>query len=188
MKRIEDERIRFYLQHRQQIEEWSAVEPDVHEFAHQFYLGLADELHAAVRDVCRDGSDPVMSFKSTKNWPGISFRRAAWPSGIENPHVRLEWARVPPRRALFSRDDLVCGVRAKRFRDGFRYERCREAYPKQEAWWVACRLTGYPGRNIWENDNLEVYGREIVDTVRGAWIDLAPFVDEALQWGGGKSP
>ena len=46
MKRIEDERVRFYLRHRTQIEEWAAIADDVPEVAHRFLKTVGRDVKA----------------------------------------------------------------------------------------------------------------------------------------------
>ena len=48
MRRIEDERIRFYLEHMAIIREWAALKAEVSEFVHRFYRSLEDDLDAAI--------------------------------------------------------------------------------------------------------------------------------------------
>ena len=85
MKRIDDERIKFYLKHRQQIEEWLDVKNDLAKFAHEFYASLRDDIRMKVPDdvIVGDVSEP----------PGNSglFRlgRCDWPE--EGPAVELGW-------------------------------------------------------------------------------------------------
>ena len=48
MNRVEDERIRFYLEHEARIREWAGLEAEVREFANRFYRSIKGDLDAAV--------------------------------------------------------------------------------------------------------------------------------------------
>ena len=48
MNRIEDEPIRFYLEHEAQIREWAALEAEVAKFVDRFYRSLKGDVDAAL--------------------------------------------------------------------------------------------------------------------------------------------
>ena len=49
MNRIEDERIKFYLEHEARIREWAGLEAEVCKFVDRFYRSLKGDLDAALR-------------------------------------------------------------------------------------------------------------------------------------------
>ena len=179
MNRIEDEPIKFYLEHEAQIREWAALEAEVAKFADRFYRSLKGDIDAALR-AGRIADEGVESFfREAGDWPGMGFRRQDWPQGSEVPDVRLEWnrksARFPPG------GHLVCGVRtnAERYRQPFAKERC-PAFPHRNLWWPAYAKMDPPVGRFWEGDNLKAYRDRLVKTLLNAWRDLAPLVDEAV--------
>ncbi|MCQ3805553.1 MAG: hypothetical protein KTV45_15940 [Acidimicrobiia bacterium] len=182
MNRIEDERVRFFLEHEERIREWAALEDEVSKFVHRFYRSLEGDLDAALR-VGGIAEYGVMSFRVGRNWPGLGLRREGWPTGKDDPDVRLEWFR---KSALFPpRGWLVCGVRTnvEKYRSPFTKE-ARPAFPRSSSWWPAYRNLDPPRGRYWEGDNLKEYRNYIVETILTAWKDLAPLVDEAV----GHSP
>ena len=181
MNRIEDERIKFYLEHEAQIREWADLETEVCKFADRFYRSLKGDLDAALRSGRIDDNE-VESFLATEPWPdwaGLGLRRQDWPKGDGDPDVRLEWYR---KSARFSADrNLVCGVRTnvKHYSGPFTKE-ARPAYPRSSQWWAAYRNVDPPLGRFWEGENLKQYRNYLVETILTAWEDLAPLVDEAV--------
>ena len=180
MNRIEDEPIRFYLEHESRIREWAGLEAQVREFADRFYRSIRNDLDAALRrgKVADDG---VESFddEPDRGWHGVGLRRQGWPSDKNDPDVRLEWKRASAR---FSRDtNLVCGVRTdvRDYREPFTKER-RPRFPRQSPLWPAYSYVEPPADRFWEGDNLKEYRDYLVRTILTAWRDLAPLVDKAV--------
>ncbi len=179
MNRIEDEPVKFYLEHEAQIREWAALEFEVVKFADRFYRSLKGDIDAALR-AGRIADEGVESFiHEVGDWPGLGFRRQDWPKGDDDPDVRLEWNCKSTR--FSPGGHLVCGVRtnAERYRQPFAKERC-PAYPRRSGWWPAYARVDPPVGRFWEGDNLKGYRERLVETLLSAWRDLAPLVDEAV--------
>lgn len=179
MNRIEDERIKFYLEHEAQIREWAALEAEVCKFIHRFYRSLKDDLDAALW-VGKIPDDDVESFLHEGDWPGVGLRRQGWPEGEEDPVVRLEWSR---KKAFFPPHGwLICGVRTsvKRYRRPFTKE-ARPRYPSRSPSWPAYKDVEPPTGRFWEGDNLREYRGHLVATIIKAWRDLAPLADKAVR-------
>ena len=179
MNCIEDERIRFYLEHEARIREWAGLEADVREFADRFYRSIKVDLDAAVSSpqVADDGVESF--FEGIGGWPGLGLRRRDWPRGRDDPDVRLEWNR---NSARFSPGGhLICGVRTNedRYRPPFAEKKC-PAFPHSSSWWPAYARVDPPVGRFWEGDNLKDYRNYLVQTILKAWRDLAPLVDEAV--------
>lgn len=177
MNRIEDEKVKFFLEHEARIREWAALEDEVSKFVDRFYRSLKGDLDEALRNG-RIAEDGVRSFLVGGNWPGLGLRRQGWPKGDKYPDVRLEWR----RKALFPpHGSLYCGVRTnvESYRSPFTKEAC-PTYPRSSGWWPAYRYLGPPKGRFWEDDNLKEYRNYIVKTILTTWKDLAPLVDEAV--------
>ena len=178
MNRIEDEQIKFYLEHEAQIREWAALEAEVSKFVDRFYRSLEGDLEQALRNdnITYNG---VEVFLADGDWPGLGLRRRDWPDGDEQPDVRLEWSR---KSARFSADRwLTCGVRTNvdDYKKPFTKE-ARPAFPRSSSLWPAFRNVDPPRDRFWEGDNLKEYRAYLVKTILDAWNDLAPLVDEAV--------
>ena len=180
MNRIEDERIKFYLQHEARIREWAGLETEVREFVDRFYCSIKDDLDTALSGG-KINADGVESFLDEEhpNWPGLGLRRRGWPKGDKDPDVRLEWYR---KSARFSRDEnLICGVRTTVdcYKRPFTKEAC-PYFPRRSAWWAAYANVDPPVGDFWENDNLNEYRDDLLKTILKAWRELAPLVDKAV--------
>ena len=181
MNRIEDERIKFYLKHELWIREWAGLEAEVRQFVDRFYRSLEDDLDVALRSGrCADnGVEVFLATEPWPDWPGLGLRRQDWPTGDEDPDVRLEWRRSSAR--FSTGGHLVCGVRTtvKHYREPFTKEE-RPTFPLSKPWWPAYKNVDPPDDRIWEGDNLKAYRAHLVETIFEAWRDLAPLVDEAV--------
>ena len=179
MNRIEDEPIKFYLEHEAQIREWAALETEVVKFVGRFYRSLQGDIDAALRSG-RIADEGVESFfHEVGDWRGLGLRRKDWPAGNEDPDVRLEWH---CRSARFSPDGyLICGVRTnvERYRQPFAKERC-PAFPRRSVWWPAYANVDPPVGRFWEGDGLGAYRDRLMETLLDAWKNLAPLVDEGV--------
>ena len=180
MNRIEDERIKFYLQHEALITEWAGLEAEVSKFVDRFYRSIKGDLDVALRSGKYVAGDVESFFdEEDKRWPGLGLRHRDWPKGTKDPDVRLEWK---PKSARFSRDEnLICGVRTnvERYRRPFTKNAC-PYYPHSRAWWPAYSYVDPPGGKFWEDDNLKEYREDLVKTILKAWNELAPLVDKAV--------
>ena len=180
MNRIEDERIKFYLEHEAQIQEWAALKVEVSTFADRFYRSIERDLAAALGSGRIDDGDVESSLDDNGNWPGLVLRRRDWPNGRGVPHVRLEWQR---KSASFSSDQgtPVVGVKTnlEHYKRPFTKE-ARPKYPRSSGWWAAYVYVDPPTDGYWKDDNLKAYRDFLVETMFTAWKDLAPLVDEAV--------
>ena len=111
MNRIDDEAVKFYLEHEAQIREWAGLEDEVRKFADRFYRSIRGDLDAALRSggLADDGVESFLH--EAGDWRGLGLRRRAWPMDNEDPDVRLQWHRKRVRFA--DGDHLICGVRTK---------------------------------------------------------------------------
>lgn len=176
MNRIEDEQVKFFLEHQARIREWAALEDEVSKFVDRFYRSLKGDLDAALRSG-GIAEDDVESFLTGGRWPGLGLRRQGWPEGKDDPDVRLEWF----HKTLFPpHGELYCGVRTNI--ESYRSPFTKEARPNYRSakWWPAYRYLDPPDGRFWEDDNLKEYRNYIVETILTTWKDLAPLVDEAV--------
>ena len=177
MKRIEDERIRFYLKHRAQIEEWVKIREDWLNFAHEFHPSLLGDLRNEVR---KRGIDVEISVHEA----AIRLRRYDWPVAEEGPAIELGWHKKADR--VFLVDHVWCGI----WTENTYFEKLSQArerpetedYRERDARWgyPMYRYLDPPSGNFWESDNLGEHGKSVIQAVLKAWCDLAPLVDEAV--------
>lgn len=184
MNRIVDERVRFYLQHARQIDEWAALESDACKFVDQFYLSVQDPIARLVEHGSLD--DDIETFiRDLENpYPQIGLRRKSWPRGGSepcSPRVVLEWRKG---KTTFHGDCWrICGLfmsdnaNRKAWAEFLTKER-RPTYPRSSDYFGAYRSLS--GREVWKDEHIDAYRSELAETVRKAFCDLAPLVDEYL--------
>ncbi len=94
---FDDERLQFYLRHRDLIREWAALEQEVRAVTH----GLMLELNGQLAEVTESlGPDVVLLPEALDStWPRYALRRKSWPvsGGQSLVAVSLEWTqRIDP--------------------------------------------------------------------------------------------
>ena len=188
-----DERIRFYLRHREQIEEWRKVgQVELPKFTHEFYAGLVEVIPNQVHEDKID-VDHDMKIALDGGGRAINLRRRDWPTGDGAPVVLLGW----PAGANFSSDparpwkvQAWCGICVERYTSRYWEQLCGarngplgQHYPGHDRsyGYPMFRYVEPPSGNFWEDDNLEAYGRSLIQTLLKAWQDLTSLVDKAVR-------
>ena len=183
MKRFEseDEPIRFYLQHRRQIEDWARVgREDLPAFVSEFYVSLHQDLKG--RTPVR-GIDIENDVEVVKGEQFIRLRRRYWPETIA---VELGWHNI----VGFSNQEIWRGIHVEGGTESSYWDDLIEAKDRPEAasYRLMDRRYGYPmyeylngpNPNFWEGNNLEEYGNVLIEALLQAWRDLALLVDESV--------
>ncbi len=201
MNRIEDERIKFYLEHEDRIKEWAAIGKDVFEFAHRFYLSLQADVNKAISR--SPDWEAVSCVRPDDKWPQVGLRRTSWPYSPElpdggsafSPKIVIEWHRASTG---FSPGHLVCGVQiGEEVEESKRFDLCRDAQGRRKvvpavpvldkypdgpnAYWFKYRRLERPDPGYWKDDGLAKYRKYLLDQLCKAWSDLAPLMDEAAK-------
>lgn len=168
MKRIEDERIRFYLKHRQQIEEWVRVGEELPGFVREFYASLR------IPEIACETGIKI----EYENW-GIRLRRPKWPKPVA---IELGWVNNISWRD--NAQEVWCGISLgeKSLYYDWLSRQVIKGYDRSSTRWgyPAYKGIGPPSGNSWEGDNLEKYGNSVIEALLQAWSNLAPLVDEAV--------
>lgn len=197
MNCIDDERIKFYLEHEDRIKEWAAIGKDVFEFAHRFYLSLRADVEGAIsQSPDREAVSCVVRPDEDSKWPYVGLRRTTWPYSPDlpdggsafSPKIVIEWHRASTG---FSAGDLVCGVHvgdyvAERERFDSHVDLAKysglDKYPGgPNASWFKFRRLERPDPGFWKDDGLAKYRKYLLDQLCKAWIDLAPLMDDAAK-------
>lgn len=184
MNRIKNERVKFYLEHEEQIEEWASIKKEAHELADKFYRSLLESLRCALKARrMKDVKSFIEDDGGDKKWPTIGLRRDSWSHDDEAPDVRLQWHQRDT--GFGSGSGPYCGVRASQGEYGQFFENCKELYPKKSPMWRYRDIDVRDGRpeRYWEADSLSEYGQFLIDELLKAWHDLAPLIDEAVGTG-----
>ena len=196
MNCINDERIKFYLEHEDRIKEWVAIGKDVPEFAHRFYLSLQDDVDKAISR--SPDWEAVSCVRPNENhkWPQVGLRGTSWPDSPDvpdggsafSPKIVIEWHRASTG---FSAGHLVCGAHVGDYvaeRSGFDSHVDLNKYPGLDkypegpnAFWFRYRRLKRPDPCFWKDDGLAKYRKYLLDQLCKAWTDLAPLMDEAAK-------
>jgi hypothetical protein len=186
MNRIDDPRVRFYLEHQRLIEEWAAVRKDLIATAHSFYLSIGQMLEDRAPDI---GPDVLVSI-SDAAWPRVGYHRFGWPlSADDQPAVGIyfEWKRGT---STFTDGWRGVGVRVdtgdpkgnglrESIASQIRESRAKAGFPKSSSVWVAYTDIKPPTRtDYW--DDLGPYAKSIVEIIESAWNHFSSAVDIAV--------
>lgn len=92
---IDDERVRFYLRHREQIEQWAALRSEAATAVDDWLLGLRDDVDALMVEL---GSDVAVCVRDQPDatFPGFLLFRRAWSvkdAADPQSSIGLEWVR-----------------------------------------------------------------------------------------------
>lgn len=198
MNRIDDERIKFYLEHEDRIKEWAAIKKEVAEFAHRFYVSLRADVDEAIRENPDWKAESIEEFADENSkWPLVGLRRTTWPYGAGefSPKIVIEWNRPGTGFSGW----LVCGAYVgDHVEEPKRFDLCVDSdgrrkvvpsapvlkeYPKGPTpCWFRWRSLQSPHPGFWEGDDgLVKYRKQLLDKLLQAWTDLAPLMDEAAK-------
>lgn len=186
---IDDDRVRFYLRHREQIEQWAALRSEAASAIDEWLLALRGDVEELVAEL---GPDVTVCVRHTTDnaWPGFLLFRRAWSvkdATNPQPSVGLEWGRASttlrgtaaPYVGLRSFRDTELGAafRGRADLKRVRAERRDATGPN----WVAY---GYvlPSEPFPENE--AGYRALLLEALRDAWRAYAPFVDDSTAMGG----
>jgi hypothetical protein len=179
---LADDRIQFYLRHRDDIRAWAAIEPEVTAAVRELLAGC----QAAIDDrLAIVDTDVTTERRDGGRWERILVRRPAWPQGVG---ISLEWetevdpfgAALPKLGVIFLNGEPA--VEAARVRTGEIVQQAPEILAQgykanaERVWPLLRRLDA--SRDWWKEPDAWTAG--IVDSVVEAWRHSAPFVDQAL--------
>lgn len=179
---LKNERVQFYLRHREQLEEWFELRTEAAQAIDAWLAALASEIESLADEM---GSDVQLVNNTDGVTPTIYLRKRSWPVATtdEQPRVGLEWAR---KLMLKGESFPYVGIRSDRKTEigrvlaedaGFQAERKRLKY-STTALFPAYRYV-IPTRNLAEGE--DEYKALLLDSIREIWTSFAPFIDAAVQ-------
>ena len=188
---IDDERVRFYLRHREQLEEWQALRSETAAAIDEWLVALKPDLESAVGEV--GGDVQLISIIDDTNFPSLDLRRPWWPGGQKaeaDVQVGLQWMRG--KTLLGPATSPYLGVRSKRdsgiggaLREDAEFQRVRKARKdKNIQWWAAF---SYVPPAVPFPAEAEHYGRSLVGAITDAWKTYAPVIDRVVSAAGVRS-
>ena len=184
---INDERVRFYLRHREQLEEWQALRGEAATAIDEWLTTLKPDVESAVEELGPDVQ--LVSFLEDTSFPSLDLRRPWWPGGQKaeaDVLVGLQWMRG--KTLLGPASAPYVGVRSSRestigrvLRGDADFQRVRkERKDKNIQWWPAY---SYVAPQVPFPDEAEQYRRALVDAITGAWKVYAEIIDRAVASG-----
>ncbi len=174
MNRVEDERIKFYLKHETQIEEWYAIKKDASAFTTQFYKSL---LYSLERPAAELEGDVESFYSPGEGWPRVGLRRQAWRQHESTPEIAMQW--LKRGTTLATEGGLWCGVHLK-YGTSLSLDSKPAGFPKSEAGLPAYAYVEGPRSEYWRGENLKDYRKALIERLLSAWRELSPLVDKAV--------
>lgn len=182
---IDDERVRFYLRHRDQIEEWAKLRDQAALAIDEWLLALEPEIEKLAEQL---GPDVILkkSLDPSNPWPAFRLVRSTWPdaqTGMLPVSIGLEWARGrtnlrPPSTPYVGvrcpkTDDLGQPLRSS---DALRAARQQRKH-QTSAWWPAYG-TVIPADDF--PDRAGDYQQSLIDALRDSWVGYSEIVTQVI--------
>src|SRR3990172_209756 len=178
---LQDERIQFFLRHRDDIRAWAAIEPEVEAAVRDLLAGAQPAIEERLLAL---DSTVITARRNGGGWERIMSRRPSWPDWRG---VTLEWGEravdpfgsAPPKLGFFWTGS-VDGDPAK----ALFVERCQALgletlgyrVPAGDAWPVLRRPE--PSKDWWHDP--EAWIQAIVGKLTELWVRVTPAADEAF--------
>lgn len=189
MDRITDDRVAFYLENRDLIEQWARLRSEAVEAAHTFFCSCALDLAELGESL--EPAAKLCVVTEGSQWSRLLLMRPEWPAshdcGYTLAGIGIEWRRRKSQFAGGSR--LSAGLRVdlkkppgdeltKTLASRLAVYAQTHGFQTYGYWPYQGRLT--PEYDDYWND-LAPFRGIIVDTVRTMWEDTIDIVDEAVQ-------
>lgn len=187
---IDDERVRFYLRNRQQIEEWAALRASASVAVDEWLASLQHDVQALA---LRLGPDLLVydATAASESWPALRMYRSAWTiSEVPIVSVSLEWSRG--RTYLVGLNAPYVGVRSPRtnswgteLRKNQRIQATRRSRKETVSDYLVAYAYVLPDDELCREgeaplQSLERYRDTLLERLQSAWLSYAPFVDEVV--------
>lgn len=184
---IDDERVRFYLRHREQLEEWQALRVEAANALDEWLASLKPDLESAIETLVNDVE--IVAQLGDASYPSMDLRRPGWPGASRSEAdvlLGLQWIRG--KTLLGPSSSPYVGVRSNRetavgraLREDSEFQRVRrERKDKNTQWWPAYSyvppLASFP-------EDAEAYRKALVTAIVGAWEVYSPIIDRVVTSG-----
>jgi hypothetical protein len=179
---LADDRIQFYLRHRDDIRAWAAIEAEVTAAVREILAGCQPVIDERLAIVDRD---VTTSRRDGGRWERILVRRPAWPEAIG---ISLEWeTAVDPFGTVLPKVGVIflnseSAVESARVRTGELAQHASQLLAQgyranaERVWPLLRRIDA--SRDWWRDP--DAWSAGIVDRVVDLWTQTAPLVDRAL--------
>ncbi|ABA58060.1 hypothetical protein Noc_1581 [Nitrosococcus oceani ATCC 19707] len=188
MKRIEDERIQFFLRHHKLIRQWAAIEPEARKVINEFLQTLGD----FAKDQQNSAPDSwKICWDFNSSWPRILRFLPEWGESegtLPRVSIGLEWYK-PSVDLLSPTGSPYVGVRIDPNLQGSRIlhdrlqqscQHCAQGYGfGSERWWPAFKSIPPSDEEFWKD--LDAYRAQLDKEFEQAWELFAPIVSQTLR-------
>jgi hypothetical protein len=181
---LDDERVQFYLRHREQLEEWQALRSVAAAAIDEWLIALRPDIESLVAEIGGD-VELVADLEEEQLWPGFFLKRRAWPGEKREATalIGLEWSRgktlLGPSSAPYVgvRVDRATSIgRALREDTEFQNNR-RLRKDKGLPWWAAL---GYVLPREQFPEHADQYRAVLLNSIGDVWNAYASDVDRAV--------
>ena len=191
------ERAKFYLKHRQRIEEWAKLESAVASEAHGFYCSLKAPLAVAAGDLAEcmvfthlSRTEPPKVFLHRAGWwPQTSDSHPAVGIGLEYPHKKTSFTNAyigiwvnrisPHNRQLADKLGPLIAGRAPQVLPNTATKTTPGRYRLSKTGWFPLHQTVTPHQTDYWND-LDGYADALIAQIVELWNDMSEPVQQAL--------
>lgn len=181
MDRISDERIAFYLKHRQEIDAWAKIAQDVPRVTDRFLRSLDGDILRLKQEL--GAHDWTWNGDST--WFGYFLAKKAWLEGSDRPVAACGIAWMP-EVTTFGHNPPFVGIWTDETRgkgiagaeDIRLFAQRYQGYQSKPALPAVAPVPPDAHDQYWKD--LNPYRGKLMDSVRKAWKDLASAVTEAV--------
>jgi len=171
---LNDERVRFYLRHREQIEAWAALRTETASAIDDLLEQMAEDVDELATEL--DGDVVMTSRVDGQNYPHFLLHRAEWGFEPTNPQaaVGFEWARSktflagahsPYVGVRFDISDNDTRILRNAFRDAVQATRSNRK-DKASPYWPCYRYLPADGE-FWLD--FTPYRAQVIAALRDAW-------------------
>jgi hypothetical protein len=192
---IGDDRIWFYLENREQIDEWARLMPEAADAVLSVFLELREQLEGLAAGL--DGKPGLLPFLDG-SWPAYALVEMSWPPVLPGQRplvaVTLETRRGAGLLSGPSVPNMFVGIRVER--DLARGPELHRALltatrdptfygNRPTPWWPLWRNVPPPSQRWWEDR--QAFETALIGALVKAWSDLGPIVDATLRSFGAAS-
>jgi len=183
--RIEDEKVEFYLRHRDQLEEWFGLRVEAAAAIDEWLTSLNPDVETLAGELA-DDVESISALEKEESYPGFFVKCISWP-GIGRDAavlIGLQWSRG--KTLLVSESAPWVVVRSDRtspigrgLRENQKFRQIRKKRKERRTPWYAAFGSVLPKGPFPEE--AERYRQEILDSVRQAWKAYAAVINEVIE-------
>ena len=183
--RFDDEKVGFYLRHRNQLEEWIALREEAAAAIDEWLTSLTPDVETLAGELAGD-VEFFASVEKDDSFPCLFLKRSSWPGVGRDTAVLvgLQWSRG--KTLLISGSTTWVVVRSDRknaiglaLRHDQSFRQIRKRRNDRRTPWYAAFGSVLPKGPFPED--AEGYRVEILDSIRQAWEAYAGVIDEVIE-------